>query len=163
MLGVDGDAVFPGGAAAEDSVEAGAGFDGQLEGLDEDGVGDAGREIDERLVGHGGGVAEVLQGFGAGVGLFALEGFGAFDEGHLDRDLDFQDVDVVAGLAELGHGAGDDVGFAFGVGEALSSPPSAAYPTNSRKKGMSWAMHSSPMRSIQACLRSLTADFSKGL
>ncbi len=63
LLGVDGDAVLPGGAAAEDSVEAGAGFDGEFEGFDEDGVGDAGREIDEGLVGHGGGVAEVLQGF----------------------------------------------------------------------------------------------------
>ncbi len=28
VLGVDGDAVLPGGAAAEDAVEAGAGFDG---------------------------------------------------------------------------------------------------------------------------------------
>ena len=28
LLGVDGDAVLPGGAAAEDAVEAGAGFDG---------------------------------------------------------------------------------------------------------------------------------------
>jgi len=42
LLGVDGDAVLPGGAAAEDSVEGGAGFYGELEGLDEDGVGDAG-------------------------------------------------------------------------------------------------------------------------
>jgi hypothetical protein len=119
LLGVDGDAVFPGGAAAEDSVEAGAGFYGELEGFDEDGVGDAGREVDEGFVGHSGGVAEVLQGFGAGVGLFAFVGLGAFDEGHLDGNFDFEDVDVVAGFAELGHGAGDDFGFQFGVGEGL--------------------------------------------
>ena len=81
LLGVDGDAVFPGGAAAEDAVELGAGLAGEFEGLDEDGVGDAGGEVDEGLVGHGLGVAEVLQGLGAGVGFFALEGFGAFDEG----------------------------------------------------------------------------------
>src|ERR1700722_1584573 len=49
LLGVDGDAVLPGGAAAEDAVEAGSGFGGELEGLDEDGVGDAGGEIDEGL------------------------------------------------------------------------------------------------------------------
>src|SRR5580704_9978129 len=53
LLGVDGDAVFPCGAAAEDSVVLGAGLACQLEGLDEDGVGDARREVDERLVGHG--------------------------------------------------------------------------------------------------------------
>ena len=47
LLGVDGDAVFPGGAAAEDAVEGDAGFAGELEGFDEDGVGDAGREVDE--------------------------------------------------------------------------------------------------------------------
>jgi hypothetical protein len=119
LLGVDGDAVFPSGAAAEDAVEAGTRFDGQFEGLNEDGVGDPGREVDEGLVGHRGGVAEVLQSFLAGVGLFALEGAGAFDEGHLDGDLDFKDIDVVTGLAELGHGAGDDIRFDFGVGEGL--------------------------------------------
>jgi hypothetical protein len=42
LLGVDGDAVLPGGAATEDAVEGGAGLDGKLEGFDEDGVGDAG-------------------------------------------------------------------------------------------------------------------------
>ena len=41
LLGVNGDAVLPGGAAAEDAVEAGAGFDGELEGFDKDWVGDA--------------------------------------------------------------------------------------------------------------------------
>ena len=119
LLGVDGDAVLPGGAAAEDAVELGAGLAGQLEGLDEDGVGDAGGEIDEGLVGHALGVAEVLQGLGAGVGLFALEGLGAFDELHLDGNFDLEHVDVVAGLAELGHGAGDDLGLLLGVGEGL--------------------------------------------
>ena len=82
LLGEDGDAVLPGGAAAEDAVELGAGLARQFEGFDEDGVGDAGGEIDEGLVGHAFGVAEVLQGFGAGVGLLALEGLGAFDELH---------------------------------------------------------------------------------
>src|SRR5260370_19103659 len=57
LLGVDGDAVLPGGAAAKDPVEAGAGFDGEFEGLDEDGVGDAGREGDEGLSGPRGCVA----------------------------------------------------------------------------------------------------------
>ena len=61
----------------------------------------------------------MLQGLVAGVGLFALEGLGAFDEGHLDGDFDLQHVDVVAGLAELGHGAGDDLGLLLGVGEGL--------------------------------------------
>lgn len=42
LLGVDGDAVFPCGAPAKDSVEARAGFDGELESFDEDGVRDAG-------------------------------------------------------------------------------------------------------------------------
>ena len=51
LLGVDGDAVLPGGAAAEDAVEGGAGLARQLQGFDEDGVGDAGRKIDERLAG----------------------------------------------------------------------------------------------------------------
>ena len=119
LLGEDGDAVFPGGAAAEDAVELGAGLAGELEGLDEDGVGDAGGEIDEGLVGHGFGVAEVLQGLGAGVGLLALEGLGAFDEFHHDGDFDLEHVDAVAGLAELGHGAGDDVGLLLGVGDGL--------------------------------------------
>ncbi len=54
-----------------------------------------------------------------GVGLLALEGARAFDEGHLDGDFDLEDVDVVAGLAELGHGAGDDLGLLLGVLERL--------------------------------------------
>ena len=119
LLGIDGDAVLPGGAAAEDTVEGGTRLDGQFEGFDEDRVGDAGREVDEGLVRHGGGVAEVLQGLGAGVGYLALEGFSAFDEGHLDGNLDLEDVDVVVGFAELGHGARDDLGFLLGVGYGL--------------------------------------------
>src|SRR6266702_1187118 len=119
LLGEDGDAVFPGGAAAEDTVEFGAGLAGEFKGLDEDGVGDAGREIDERLVGHAFGVAEVLQSLGASVGLLALESFGAFDELHDNGDLDLEDIDVVARLAELRHGAGDDLRLLLGVGEGL--------------------------------------------
>ena len=119
LLGVYGDAVFPCGAAAENSVETGAGFDGEFQGFDKDRVGDAGGEVDEGLVGHRCGVAEVLQGFCAGVGFFAFESFRAFDERHLDGNLNFKDVDVVASLAELGHGAGDDVGLDFGVGQGL--------------------------------------------
>ena len=115
LHGVDADAVFPGGAAAEDAVELGTGFGGELEGFDEDGVGDAGGEIDERLVGHGFGVAEVLEGLGAGVGGFAFVGLAALDEGHFDGDLDLEDVDAVFFLAEFGHGAGDDRGLLFGV------------------------------------------------
>ena len=119
FLCVDGDAVFPGGATAEDTVELSAGFAAELEGLDEDRVGDAGGEIDEGLVGHGFGVAEVLQGLGSGVGFFALEGAGAFDVSHLDGDFDLEHVDAVASFAELGHGAGDDLGLLDGVGEGL--------------------------------------------
>ena len=100
-------------------LKAGAGLAGELEGLDEDGVGDAGGEVDEGLVGHGFGVAEVLQGLGAGVGGFALEGLGAFDELHDDGDFDLEDVDAVAGLAELCHGAGDDGGLLLGVGDGF--------------------------------------------
>ena len=65
------------------------------------------------------GVAEVLQGFGSGVGLFSAEGSGAFDEAHLDGDFDLEDVNVVALFAELGHGAGDDQRLFLGVGERL--------------------------------------------
>jgi len=61
----------------------------------------------------------VLKRFFACVGLFALECLGAFDEGHLDGDLDLEDVDVVAGFAKLGHGAGDNFGFDLGVGEGF--------------------------------------------
>ena len=38
LFGVDRDSVFPGGAAAEDAIELGAGFAGEGEGLDEDRV-----------------------------------------------------------------------------------------------------------------------------
>ena len=119
MLGVDGDAVFPGGAAAEDAVEGDAGFAGELEGFDEDGVGDAGREVDEGQGGFGGGGAEEVEGFGAGVGVVALAGLGAGDELHVDGDFDFEDVDAVAGLGELLHGAGDDGGFLAGELDGL--------------------------------------------
>ncbi len=34
-------------------------------------------------------------------------------------DLDLEDVDAVTLLAELGHGAGDDLGLLLGVGEGL--------------------------------------------
>ena len=61
----------------------------------------------------------MLQGLGAGVGLLALEGLGAFDELHHDGDFHLEDVDVIAGLAELGHGAGDDLGLLLGVGQGL--------------------------------------------
>ena len=119
LLGKDGDAVLPGGATAEHAVELGARLARELEGLDEDRVGDASGEVDERFVGHGFGIAEVLQGLGAGVGLLALEGLGAFDELHHDGNFDLEDIDVVARLAELGHCAGDDLGLLLGVGEGL--------------------------------------------
>ncbi len=48
-----------------------------------------------------------------------MKALGAFDELHLDGDFDLEDVDVVARLAELGHGAGDDGGLLEGVGEGL--------------------------------------------
>jgi hypothetical protein len=64
LFGVDGDAVFPGGAAAENAVVGGAGFIGELEGLDEDRVRDAGGEIDEGLVRGRSGEAEVIERLG---------------------------------------------------------------------------------------------------
>ena len=36
-----------------------------------------------------------------------------------DGDFDLEDVDVVAGLAELGHGAGDDLRLLLRVGDGL--------------------------------------------
>ena len=56
---------------------------------------------------------------GTGVGRLALEGLGPGDERHLDGDLDLEYVDGVASLAELGHGAGDDLGLDLRVGERL--------------------------------------------
>ena len=47
------------------------------------------------------------------------------------------------------------VGFSFAYSAPFSSMPSL-YPTSSKKNGMSLALHSSPMRSVQACLWSLT-------
>ena len=70
-------------------------------------------------MGHGLSVAEVLKCFGASVGGLTFVGLGAFDEGHLDGDLDFEDVDVVAIFAKLGHGAGDDGGLFLCVGEGF--------------------------------------------
>src|SRR5579863_8231175 len=53
MLGVNWDAIFPGGAAAEDAVELHAGLSGEFEGLAELCVADAGRQVNERLGGDG--------------------------------------------------------------------------------------------------------------
>src|SRR5579872_7531934 len=83
LLRVDGDAVLPGGAAAEHAVEAGAGLGCQFQRLDEDRVRNAGREIDEWLVRRGGRYPEMLQRLGAGVRLFAFEGARPGDKLHL--------------------------------------------------------------------------------
>jgi len=111
--------VLPGGAAAEDAVEGDAGFGGELEGFDEDGVGDSGGEIDEGLLGGFADGAEEAEGLGAGVGGGALVGAGAFDELHDDGDFDFEDVDAVAVFGELLHDSGDDGGLLAGVGCGL--------------------------------------------
>src|SRR6185437_10105595 len=66
-----------------------------------------------------GGIAEVLERFCAGVGLLALEGLGAGDKLHLYRDFDLQYIDAILLLAELRHGAGNDVGLGLGVGDGL--------------------------------------------
>ena len=59
LLGVNGNAVVPGGASAENAGEIHVRFGGKLEGFVEDVVGDAGGKIDERLLRRGGGFLEV--------------------------------------------------------------------------------------------------------
>ena len=49
LFGIDGDAVLPGGAAAQNAVEFSAGFARQFQGFDEHWIGDAGGKINERL------------------------------------------------------------------------------------------------------------------
>src|ERR1700751_744632 len=61
----------------------------------------------------------MLERFGAGVSLLPLEGLGAGDEFHLDGNFNLEHIDAVLLLAELGHGAGDDVGLGLGVGDGL--------------------------------------------
>src|ERR1700759_3348121 len=56
---------------------------------------------------------------GAAIGGLAFVGLSAGDELHLDRDFDLEYIDAVLLLAELGHGAGDDVGLGLGVGDGL--------------------------------------------
>src|SRR5271166_5130265 len=80
LLGVDRDAVFPGCAPAENTVEGGAAFCGELQSLNEDRVADSRREIDEGLVRRRCRDAEVLQCLGTRVGFLALESAGAGDK-----------------------------------------------------------------------------------
>src|SRR5215469_6020154 len=91
----DGNAILPRGAATEDAVVSDAGFIGQFECLDEHGIRDAGGEVDKGEVRDRSGIAEVLHGFGAGVGTLAFVGLGAGDKLHIDGYLNLEDVDAV--------------------------------------------------------------------
>src|SRR5690348_12307245 len=71
LLGVDGNAVFPGGAAAEHAGEVGAGLGGELERFVEGVVADAGGKIDEGLLGHAGGATEMFLGLFFRIDRFA--------------------------------------------------------------------------------------------
>src|SRR5579859_1542805 len=63
LLGIDGDAVLPGRAAAEHTVELHARFAGEFQSLAELGVADPGREINERLGCDAGRLVEVIASF----------------------------------------------------------------------------------------------------
>src|SRR5208337_150960 len=76
LLCVDRDAVLPGCAPAEDTVEGGAAFGSEFQGLNEDRVADARRQVDKRLVRRRCRDAEVLQCLGTRVGFLALESAG---------------------------------------------------------------------------------------
>src|SRR5579864_8783959 len=62
LLGVDGNAVFPGGAAAEDAIELHTRFSGKFQRLAELRVADASREVNEGLGGDAGGFVEEVDG-----------------------------------------------------------------------------------------------------
>ena len=119
LLGVDRNAVLPGGAAAQDAVELHSGFSGQFERLAELRVADAGRQINERLGGDVGGFVEQLDRFFLGVGFLSAKALRAFDELHVHRHFDLEHVDAVAVFAELAHALGDDMRFLLGVVETL--------------------------------------------
>src|SRR5690606_30400477 len=98
LLAVDGDAVLPGGAAAEHAGEGRAGLSGELERLAEDLVGHTGAEIDEGLLRDAGRLLEQLLGLLAAVGLLAAKDAHALDELHIDGHLDLEHINAVAGL-----------------------------------------------------------------
>src|SRR5712692_8770062 len=68
VAGVDGDALLPDGAAAEDAGVARAGFGGEFQGCDELVDADAGAEVDVGAAGDGVDGAKAVERFGAGVG-----------------------------------------------------------------------------------------------
>ena len=73
LLGVDRNAVLPGGAPAQHAGVIRARLGGHAQRLGELRVAHARAEIDERLGGHRRGLAEMAQGLLAGVGLLTLE------------------------------------------------------------------------------------------
>src|ERR1700679_2628142 len=62
-FGIDGNAVFPGRAPAQYSVEAGSTLCRQFQGLDKDRITYARGKVDEGLVGGGGSILEMVQSF----------------------------------------------------------------------------------------------------
>ncbi len=85
-------------------------FGGEFERFEEDVVADAGGQIDERLLGDGSGAAEMLLGFVARVGGFALAGLRSGHVGHVDRNFDLQNVHAVLRLREFFHALGRQFG-----------------------------------------------------
>src|SRR4051812_35558884 len=74
LFGVNRNAFFPGGAAAQHAGEIGVGFGSELERFVESVIAHASGKVDERLLGEGCGAQEVLFGFFARVGCFAFGG-----------------------------------------------------------------------------------------
>ena len=110
LLAIDRNGVFPCGAAAEYAGEVDPGFGDELKRLGERLVAHAGREVDEGLLRHRGGFAEILLGLFTAIDRFPLARARPFDERHVHGDLNLHHVNAVLGFGEFLHALDYDLG-----------------------------------------------------
>ncbi len=72
-----------------------------------------------------GGAAEMFLGLLARIGGLTLAGAAARHKGHVDGNLDFENVDAVLGLGKFLHALRDDFRLLAREGQPFSSPPSS--------------------------------------
>src|SRR5450755_1542707 len=119
LFGVNGNAFFPGGPAAQHAVELHAGFGGEFERFRELGIAYAGGKINERFGGNRRRRVKQVNRLLLAVGRLAAEGLCACNELHVNRHFDLENVHAVAVFGEFFHAPGYDQGLLLGVLKAL--------------------------------------------
>src|SRR5581483_2654970 len=119
LLCINRNAFLPGSSAAQHAVELNTGFGGEFERFGKFSIADARRQINERLTGYGGGLAEQVHGFVLAIRLLPRVTLRAFDELHVDRYFNFENINAVAVFAELLHALHYDLRLLSGVVQSL--------------------------------------------